>query len=596
MEEGLYLPTRLSKQSLSKEIALKDTVRDEELLVNVHYPRPENGKSKHHFEHVKFPIVLLSPLALGGKDCYKNFAQNIATSGYVCIVISHQDNIKLQRKTKGMGWLLKEGGPKKAIGNIYNTPHYSFNRICDILFVVKSLRIIELSIVHLRNHLIYDQIAIIGHSFGAFTAMLAAGVRVDIAPSDVESIPSEYAPITHQEPSGRVLYSWKVPNLRACIIISPLGTNFFGLTEDSFVYNVPCLFFTGSKDASFGKEYSADWKHQPFALAKADGMTKYMVDIYGVDHGFGDIAGLMIVSTMAGWKKDDYLISFLYRTSTAFLDANLYDNEEAKSWLAHGLVLQRYASTQIKTGREEVHPPSIAAANPAQEISPAQQNEMPANSPHRGSGAYLSQSATTVTATTSAHHSVHPQVFDEIFQSQQTTQSQQQSQMIQAPVQQTYEQQQPFQTHQPQCNQSSPQQVPQQAPIPIYAQSPPANGNTSSSYPSQTQYASQQHYRSTALPSQTQAHPNRIVCDAIPQSYRQHISQDDINTKPYQPRTVDHKLAMEDCLIPPAPSATTDTSQYAYLSNTTQLGQNPRPAEGGNTQNEDVPAYLRFTQ
>ena len=601
-----YCPVRTTKKSLCKEISLHDTIRNEDVLVNVHYPKPDNGKVEHHFEHVKFPVVLISPLALGGKDCYKNLAQNIATAGYVCIVISHQDNVKLQRRKNGVGWLIKEGGPKKIINSVYNTPKFTFERICDILFIIKSFRIIELSIVHLRNHILFDKISIIGHSFGAMTAMLAAGVKVEIAKDVVSNLPMEYAPIKHEEPNGVTLYSWEIPNLKSSIIISPMGTGFFGLCDNSFCYKVPVMFFTGSNDHSIGNEHDNDWKQQAYEKSQVDGIPKYVINFFNADHGFGDIAGSAIVSTFAGWNKDDTIQSYIFRCSCALLDASCTDNRTAQTWLDN-----QKGGSNDKTAKIFFYSGDVL---PSQSIPVDINVQQSHNQYQPSSQGVLFPSEPTQPLYTSQHlQSSNSQPTQPLY-SQNLQPSNSQPTL---PLYNSYISEQPSNS-----GTSGPRQ---RNSVPSYTNPPPTDSYSSyqsysssvgNNIPNQGNNIQPQAYSSSLnnnnyMYQSRNSATNNLPQNSQPQAYNeqnQYHSQQNQNQQPqygsqsyipnqpsvqaaYQPKTVDHHLEMEACFIPPnagqpAQQPTNQQSnQFSYLSGISQ---------DANNNNSNVPAYLKY--
>ena len=371
-----YRPDPLTGYKVdSQEFTLKDTSRNKELMIKVSFPQ----KPKAGFITKDFPIVIISPLALGGKDCYEWITNELVKCSCVVITVSHKDNIKVQRATKGFGFLLKEG-PKQAILNVMEDPSFWLDRICDIIFLIKQIPKIEQAITMIRGLVKKSSVGIFGHSLGALTAMLAAGVRIQIPERNLSHITNPAYQPTPETVDGKVLYSWKIPEIGAAVIVSPIGPDaHFGLTEHSYTYNVPCFFITANRDHSFGKEnLNNAWKRQAFDLAQANEIKKYMLLFFETDHGFGDIAGCKVVSTFAGWSASVPIRAVVFMCSLAFFEFSLKSSPNAAKWLDTSMnsAFDQLAFVEVKY--EDPNAPKAApAAAPGQALPPTPQPGYP---------------------------------------------------------------------------------------------------------------------------------------------------------------------------------------------------------------------------
>lgn len=148
-------------------------------------------------------------------------------------------------------------------------------------------------------------VAIAGHSFGAFTAQLLAGVEIDLP-----------------DAPGRRFHD---PRFRAAIILSGQGRDQQGLRAGSWDrLTLPALTVTGTLDRGANGGGVA-WKSEPFTLARAPG--QYLAVIEGGDHylgGFGAGDDRHAVPAQA---------AALRRITALFLDSTLKADPAARAAL-----------------------------------------------------------------------------------------------------------------------------------------------------------------------------------------------------------------------------------------------------------------------
>ena len=324
-----YKSQPVASAPVFRDFQFKDESRNKNLKVRVGWPNTTGN--------TKLPIIILSHLALGGGACYENFVRYFICQGYLVIQPTHKDCVKEQREERGFGFLVKEK-PKKFIQKIYSNPFFWKDRIADIHLCLTKLSSLNEKVAELKNRLAFDKICIAGHSFGAYTALLAAGLRVNLPP-ELQTPP--YKPTQTPSFDPKVpLFNWTPPCPIQCFIcISPQGPGEFGIVEESYSsLSAPILFMTSNKDHSLGEIHQSDWKRKAFDLSKEDEFDKYLVFFYEADHGYGDLAGVPIVSLAAGWSSDIPTQSLVTMMCNAFVDKYLKNKPTASQFLDGNLI------------------------------------------------------------------------------------------------------------------------------------------------------------------------------------------------------------------------------------------------------------------
>ena len=271
------------------ELVLRDEKRGKDLQLRVSF-------SNHAGV---FPVVVWSHGATGSKDDYQPLVRHWVSYGYVCIQANHSDS----RALAGMS----------QTGQVANKFQDWANRPKDVAFILDSLDAIEAKVQGLKGKMDKKTIGVGGHSFGAHTAQLVAGTTtVDL---------------------GGVRTSHADPRPKAFVLISPQGRgpqlddkSWEGLTR-------PFLSIIGSND--WGRNGDpVDWRLDPFRLASST--DKYLLYIEGAHHDFGGIGG-GVAYRNAGPANANHL-AYVLSATTAFWDAYLKDDREARSYLSTDVV------------------------------------------------------------------------------------------------------------------------------------------------------------------------------------------------------------------------------------------------------------------
>lgn len=300
--------------STTESFTLTDADRDKKLHFKVRVPVPRPGATP---DERPFPLLVFSHGLGGSKDAFGDLARHLASHGYVVINPTHADSIQAR----------VAAGERVTRDNAFDirrmTPEARWGRVADLTLILDSLDIIEKAIPALRaadgsGRIDRARIAVAGHSAGAHTTQLIAGMKSRDA----------------ENPEGDARGD---PRIRAAVVISGQGVNGRGIREDAWSeVKIPWLVMTGSLDtASVSRETPASRRH-PFEKARGlalGGPPAYLLWIDGATHS--SFGGKAVVRTLREAPTTDVeTIERCVRSMTlAFLDAHVRGNEEAKAYL-----------------------------------------------------------------------------------------------------------------------------------------------------------------------------------------------------------------------------------------------------------------------
>jgi len=273
----------------TEEFSLKFEELNKQLPVRISYPV---GKTR-------FPVIVFSHGNGSKGDMYKGFTDYWASHGYVVIQPTHMDSTSLGFKTK-------RDNMREMYQQILQVTD---TRRQDMSFIVDSLNLIETIVPDLKDKLDRTKLVAAGHSMGAATAMIVAGMTL-LNPMD------GYAE-TSDETRFKVL-----------LMISDPGTMTLMPKEPWKGVRVPTLISTGTKDFS---DVGSDRIKAPFKYKIPDSLTRslsphHYVLIEGADHYLG---GLICRNDVPGPPQHEAL-RIAAATSTTFLDA--YVKNDLNAW------------------------------------------------------------------------------------------------------------------------------------------------------------------------------------------------------------------------------------------------------------------------
>jgi len=278
-----------------------DVQRSREVPVKIYYPQPPNRWSKEN--QGLLPIIIFSHGLGGSREGYEYLGKHWAGYGYVSVHVQHRGSDEQVWKNKGK--------PVRRLGRAMIDPKNSINRVQDISFAIDQMKLLNDEESPFKGRLNLDRIGVAGHSFGAFTSLAIAG--------------QVFSGMEDQK------FSFVDPRVKAVIAMSsPVPKN-----RDSFdtafgQIRIPCLHMTGTKDDSPMGTTTAEDRRIPFDYI--NGADQYLVIFRDVNH-----------MVFAGWDGTEerrpgeqslVVLDLIRMSSTAFWDAYLKKNADAKNWLA----------------------------------------------------------------------------------------------------------------------------------------------------------------------------------------------------------------------------------------------------------------------
>lgn len=291
MQPDLYNPkgARFDIQVI-ESLALQDNSREVTVPVRVTFPAGAGP----------FPAIVFSHGAWAANYYYYPLAQYWAEHGYAVLQPSHADSV-----TRGTAW---------ADTKVFSA-EFVQDRVADDKFIIDRLN--RLGVEGLDGAIDTDRVAIGGHSYGANTAMLMAGMTL-------------YAP------GSETGVAYGDERVKAALVISGQGLGGTTTKASFATIGVPMLVMTGSNDPGRrGENYA--WRIEPFEYSNGPG--KYLVFIDNADHGFGgavDPAPGMTDHRVRNLLRDAGQLACVKATTLAFLDAHLRQLPEARRALATG--------------------------------------------------------------------------------------------------------------------------------------------------------------------------------------------------------------------------------------------------------------------
>ena len=284
------------------ELTLRDAARSRDVKVRVTYPKGDG----------RCPVIVFSHGAGGSGTSYQPLARFWATKGYIVLTPTHADSLAGKGETPSL-----EALRETAADAVQDAKGWE-NRVRDVTFTIDSIPDIGERIPALKGRLDGARLGVGGHSYGAFTAQLLAGVTVTI-------------------PKGPKGKSFADPRPKAFLLLSPQGKGQQGLTEQSWsAVTRPVMVMTGSRDKGLGGQ-DPSWRLDPFRLSPPG--DQYAVFLEGAGHlsftGRAAEPGASVPRGKGGTTSEEQVAVFkqVKIASAAFWDAYLEGEAGALAFL-----------------------------------------------------------------------------------------------------------------------------------------------------------------------------------------------------------------------------------------------------------------------
>lgn len=284
-------------------LELQDEDRDRAVPIKVYMPARRDAA---------LPAVLVSHGLGGSREGLSYLGNHWASHGYITVHLQHLGSDESVWRGLPAKDILK------AMRKAARTPQVAIDRANDVPFVLDQLALLNNKEGSpLFNTINMDQIAIAGHSFGAWSAMAAGGMTV----------------------GGQHGKQYNDKRIQCMIPLSPPVANKRQRETTYSTLNIPALFMTGTLDTSAINNTTAEQRLIPYNLMpgpSADAPPKYLINFNGADHMTFSGETKRNLRSKVSREDNQAFHSLILQSTTAFLDAYLLDNKQAKAWLNNG--------------------------------------------------------------------------------------------------------------------------------------------------------------------------------------------------------------------------------------------------------------------
>lgn len=253
------------------------------------------------------PVIVWSHGAFGSHTAYAPLAEYWASHGYLVLQPTHSDS-------------MREG----TVPNVKNPLAFKdwSQRPLEVSYMIDQLENLETLVPALKGRVDRHLVGIGGHSFGAHTTMLLAGMQTKrlLRRGERDDFLEKRA--------------------KAFVMVSPQGTGRIIDKEAIAAMTGPFIMITGTKDDSVPNNKDYKWRLEGWNFA-ASAPDRYLLMINGAHHGFGGISGS--VRFTGSGPADEDTIEAVRGTALAMFDAQLRGDILAINWLKNSHIARATA-------------------------------------------------------------------------------------------------------------------------------------------------------------------------------------------------------------------------------------------------------------
>lgn len=249
--------------------------------------------------HEPVPVVLWSHGLGGTCDNAGYLGKHLASHGFAAVHIQHTDS-------DDSVWRNSDLKPAEALKNFRFTPETSLNRFGDVPFALDSLDAMNAMPGPLAGRLDLSRIGMSGHSYGALSTLVAAGMPALLKTGE---------------------YQKAEPRITAAITFSPsFPRHVDDLKKHYANIRIPMLHMTGTADG--GVLWEMEYTQRFAAFENIAHGDQYLLVLQDGDHYV--FAGLPF---RKHFEKDELHHMLIRSTSVLFWEAYLKKDKNAKALL-----------------------------------------------------------------------------------------------------------------------------------------------------------------------------------------------------------------------------------------------------------------------
>ncbi len=251
----------------------------------------------------KTPIIIWSHGFGGNRDGASFLSRFFAGQGYIIVHITHAG-------TDSSLWEGKGGHAWDILQKATISRDDTLNRMYDVPFVLDQLEHLAKENSEIGDHMDFSRICMSGHSFGAMTTQVMAGMKIPDHENNLMDL--------------------REKRIKCGILYSPVPIDHLTDASPEAIYgsiDIPLLHMTGTDDASPLDGYG--YEHRLVIYEHSSHLEKYLQVLDGGDHMvYNGTRGKLAQNPNREEHEEQIKIA-----AFAFLEAYLKDNDMAKTWL-----------------------------------------------------------------------------------------------------------------------------------------------------------------------------------------------------------------------------------------------------------------------